>query len=73
MKCKHCHGTGTRFVPTNKNAITGNGYTADCLFCNGTGEIEMSHKEYIRTCNDEELAKMLYTIGFLYNITDDVM
>ena len=73
MKCKHCHGTGKRFVSTNKNAITGNGYTADCLYCNGTGEIEMSHKEYIRTCNDEELAKMLYTIGFLDNITDDVM
>lgn len=59
MKCKHCHGTGKRFVSTNKNAITGNGYTADCLFCNGTGEIEVTNEENIRTCSTEELVNII--------------
>ena len=33
----------------------------------------MTNEEYIRTCNDEELAILLYKIGFYSNITDDVM
>lgn len=61
MKCTHCNGTGRRFVPTNKNAITGNGYTADCPFCNGTGTIEMTNEQWFCTLSTEEKAKWLYT------------
>ncbi len=70
MRCTHCNGTGKRFVPTNKNAITGNGYTADCLFCNGTGEIEVTNEEYIRSCSTEELAEFLWEIVSDYILWD---
>ena len=63
MKCKHCHGTGTRFVPTNKNAITGNGYTADCPFCNGTGEIEVTNEEWLCSLSTEEKARFITRYG----------
>ena len=33
----------------------------------------MTNEEYIRTCSTEELAILLYKIGFYSNITDDVM
>ena len=59
MKCSNCNGAGKRFVPTNKNAITGNGYTADCLFCNGTGEIEVTNEEWFCQLPTEEKAKWL--------------
>lgn len=63
MKCTHCNGTGKRFVPTNKNAITGNGYTADCLFCNGTGEIEVTNEEWFDTLSTEEKAKAIVCLA----------
>lgn len=47
MKCYVCNGTGKRFVPTNKNAITGNGYTADCLICNGTGKLALTNEKWL--------------------------
>ena len=60
MRCHRCNGAGKRFVPTNKNAITGNGYTADCPFCNGTGEIEATNDVWRRTCSLEEYATWLW-------------
>ena len=64
MKCPNCNGTGKRFVPTNKNAITGNGYTADCLFCNGTGEIEVTNEEWFCGLSTEEKAKWMFRLTY---------
>ena len=33
----------------------------------------MTNEEYIRTCSTEELAKLLYRIGFLSYITGNVL
>ena len=69
MKCYVCNGTGKRFVPTNKNAITGNGYTADCLICNGTGKLVLTNEKWLHTLNTEQLADVIadfYLLGFTH-------
>lgn len=61
MKCPKCDGTGKvngLYFDTTKS----------CKYCNGTGEIEVTNEEYIRTCSTEELAKTLYDIRFDFQI-----
>ena len=63
MKCKYCNGTGTSNTCVN-------GTFKPCTFCDGTGEYEpfdadveldklypteQTNKEYMQTCNAEEL------------------
>lgn len=71
MKCPKCKGEG-QIIKKEKGTI---GYIARlgiCDKCHGSGEVEMTNEEYIRSCSTEELAKLLYTIGFYDNITDHV-
>ena len=57
MKCPRCHGTGkiTEWVATD----TVSEYEFPCRKCNGTGEIEITNEEYIRSCSFDELAECL--------------
>ena len=66
MLCKYCNGTGEHINDANRMTT--------CEFCGGTGVTEpLTNEEYIRSCSTEELAVLLYKIGFYSNITDDVM
>ena len=76
MKCYVCNGTGKRFVPTNKNAITGNGYTADCLICNGTGKLVLTNEKWLNSLSineraDEIIGYIANTIGLARYYNDD--
>ena len=61
MKCGYCNGTGEHINDANRMTT--------CEFCGGTGEIEATNEEYIRTCSTEELAKLIYKIA----VTDVLM
>ena len=52
MKCPMCGGDGItdKFTPN----------VGRCIKCNGTGEIEVTNEEYIRSCTFEELAGAIY-------------
>lgn len=54
MKCKHCDGTG-------KSNMYKDGDFVDCMYCGGTGEIEveMTNEEWRKTCSTEELAEAM--------------
>ena len=68
MKCKHCNGTGKIKMPTFDDAMPI--LEEDCGKCHGTGEIEVTNEEYIRSCSTEELATVIYGIAMydmLYN------
>ena len=58
MRCTRCHGTGkiTEWVVTD----TLSEYEFPCRKCKGTGEIEVTNEEYIRSCTFEELAGAIY-------------
>ena len=60
MKCKHCNGTGKIKMPTFDDAMPI--LEEDCGKCHGTGEIEVTNEEYIRSCSTEELAEVLLEI-----------
>ena len=58
MKCPSCNGDGrTQY------------FDYPCIRCGGTGEVELTNEEYIRTCSTEELAKLIYKIA----VTDVLM
>ena len=61
MKCKHCNGTGKIKMPTFDDAMPI--LEEDCGKCHGTGEIEVTNEEYIRTCSTEELAEFIYKLA----------
>jgi uncharacterized phage protein len=51
MKCPKCKGIGCV------------GATQDtCLACNGTGEIEQTNEEYLKSLNTEQLAEWLIEV-----------
>ena len=52
MKCPMCGGDGItdKFTPN----------VGRCIKCNGTGEIEVTNEEYIRSCSSDELAGAIY-------------
>lgn len=52
MKCPMCGGDGItdKFTPN----------VGRCIKCNGSGEIEVTNEEYIRSCTFEELAGAIY-------------
>ena len=53
MKCPMCEGTGKEFWVID-------GVQEECQKCNGTGEIEQTNEEWLRTATTEELAQMLF-------------
>lgn len=55
MKCLYCEGTGNVFVKTSQNPITGRGYKRKCHFCNGSGEMKLTHIEYMQKGDLEQL------------------
>lgn len=59
MKCKHCDGTG-------KSNMYKDGEFVDCMYCGGTGELEvqMTEQEYIQTCDTEQLAEFLCDVWY---------
>ena len=54
MKCKHCNGTG-------KTNMYKDGEFVDCMYCGGTGEMEvnMTNDEWRKTCSAEEFTEEL--------------
>lgn len=61
MKCGYCNGTGEHINDANRMTT--------CEFCGGTGEVELTNEEYIRSCSTKELAKLIYKIA----VTDVLM
>ena len=57
MKCKYCDGTGTSNWCVNGTFI-------NCPHCGGTGEVEQTNEECLRSLNTEQLAE------WIVNITD---
>ena len=53
MKCQRCKGEGKLEYPGFADRYF------QCPKCNGTGEVEMTNEEYIRTCSTEELAEFI--------------
>lgn len=65
MKCPRCNGNGS--VPYH---IADDLFDeTNCPLCGGSGEVEQTNEEYIRTCSTEELAKLIYKIA----VTDVLM
>lgn len=63
MKCKSCNGTGK--IKTIDFAKQGWKDTENvCPICYGTGAIEQTNKEYIRTCGDEDLVEIFMSFMF---------
>ena len=65
MKCKNCDGTGKVVHPMmsmNGDDYTGEWEQHECEMCGGTGEIQQTEKEYIQTCNTEQLAEFIIAV-----------
>ena len=60
MKCPKCNGTGV--VQGKEQWIV-----SMCRGCDGKGEIELTHQEYIQNCTTEELAEVVYQLVWLGN------
>ena len=59
MKCPMCGGIGLTDLHTPN--------VGRCIKCNGSGEIEPTNKEYMRSCTTEQLAGAIYewyTLGY---------
>ena len=64
MKCPMCNGSGKCYeqkiryqeIETNRTDFT----LAKCHKCNGTGEVQMTNEEYLKSCNTEQLAKFIF-------------
>ena len=54
MKCPMCGGIGLTDLHTPN--------VGRCIKCNGSGEIEPTNEEYIRSCTFEELAKVIFDL-----------
>jgi len=63
MKCKFCDGNG-------KDYWCLNGVPYPCPVCNGTGKIKQTNKEYMDSCNSDELAEFLWKIVSEYILWD---
>ena len=63
MKCPMCNGSGKCYeqkiryqeIETNRTDFT----LAKCHKCNGSGEVQMTNEEYLRSCNTEQLAEWI--------------
>ncbi len=66
MKCKHCDGTG-------KSNMYKDGDFVDCMYCGGTGEMEViqTEEEWLKSLNTKQLAKWI-TYQIYYATTCDV-
>ena len=64
MKCPVCDGKGY-FPVSNITAKV-------CPQCNGTGEVEQTNEEWMRTCSTEELATVIYGIAMYDTLYDRI-
>ena len=55
MKCPYCKGTG-------KSNMWINGGCVPCTACKGTGNMEVTNEEWLRTATGEELAEIIYDL-----------
>ena len=53
MKCPKCSGAGYIY----NNLV---GYLEDCSVCHGTGEVEQTNEEWLRSATFEEMAGAIY-------------
>jgi len=64
MKCPMCNGSGKCYeqkiryqeIETNRTDFT----LAKCHKCNGTGEVQMTNEEYLKSCNTEQLVHVIH-------------
>ena len=69
MKCPMCNGSGKCYeqkiryqeIETNRTNFT----IAKCHKCNGTGEVEMTNEEWLRTLPTDERVKEILSRGFM--------
>lgn len=54
MKCPMCGGDGKVLYPGVAN------YYVECGKCHGTGEVEQTNEEWLKSCNTEQLAEVLW-------------
>jgi len=63
MKCKHCNGTGKVrgyfYEKTGVNKWEKVWGDSPCDECGGTGKIQQTNEEWLRSCTTEELVKMI--------------
>ena len=63
MKCKKCNGTGRLLEPFyDTTGLIANFKGDICFVCNGTGKIEQTNEEWIRSCSTEELVEWIKTV-----------
>lgn len=60
MNCKECNGKGKSFyyVETHRdgNSVTISKKEDICRSCNGSGVVQITNSDYLRSMNDNELA-----------------
>ena len=60
MKCKACNGTGVIVAPIYENDEVGfvdKNY--ECAVCHGTGQIEQTEEEWLKSLDTKQFAKWL--------------
>ena len=62
MKCPKCNGNKEIHTPiyTQGNPFMPSGWEyRTCEYCNGTGEVEQTNEEWIKSANTEQLAEFI--------------
>jgi len=57
MKCPKCNGRGKT---TEYDGLRKFWCDYKCEMCNGTGEVDMTNEEWLRSCDTEQLAEFLH-------------
>lgn len=65
MKCPMCGGTGQEKV---YDKLTNTYIFIKCAYCNGSGKLLQTNEDWLRQCNTEQLAELLYDIRYDYQI-----
>ena len=66
MKCPKCGGDGViTLSKTDKNGYFNDAFfMKECPVCHGTGEVEQTNEEWLRSCTTEQLAEELLAWWF---------
>lgn len=56
MKCPMCDGKG---IMTVHNVGTDENFRTECDKCHGTGEVELTNEEWLRSATTEQLAEFI--------------